>query len=111
MRHAPNRKWTVPEPLMRPLFSTLAALKFLRHTPFDPFAWSAADRYERTMTAWFDAFALRLVAQLTSATEVQIAALLDDVSRVRGYGSVRVARMDEIIPLAESTLTALETQR
>jgi len=109
MDHASNRKWTVPEPIMRPLFAALKSLKFLRHTPFDPFAWSAADRRERATAAWFDTFALRLVALLTSTTEVQITALLEDVSRMRGYGSVRSARLDEIIPHAERTLATIES--
>ena len=95
---------------MRPLFAALASLKVLRHTPFDPFAWSAADRRERATTAWFDAFTLRVVARLTATTEVRIAALLEDVSQIRGYGSVRVTRLDEIIPLAENALTDIESE-
>jgi indolepyruvate ferredoxin oxidoreductase len=109
-RHAPNRKWSIPEPFMRPLFAALAALKVLRHTPFDPFAWRSADRRERATTAWFDAFALRVVARLTSTTEVRIAALLEDISQIRGYGSVRVTRLDEIIPLTENALTDIESE-
>ncbi len=110
MRNAPNRKWTVPELLMRPIFTALASLKILRHTPFDPFAWGAADRRERATKAWFDEFAVRVVAQLSATAEVQIIDLLEHISRVRGYGSVRATRLDKVIPFAESTLTAIENE-
>jgi indolepyruvate ferredoxin oxidoreductase len=107
-RHAPGQKWTLPERLMRPLFTVLASIRGVRHTPFDPFSWSAADRRERALTAWFDVFALRIVAVLTAATTAQVAVLLDDISRICGYGSVRAARANDIIPRAENTLSAIE---
>jgi indolepyruvate ferredoxin oxidoreductase len=93
---------------MRPLFTVLASIRGVRHTPFDPFSWSAADRRERALTAWFDVFALRIVAVLTAATTAQVAVLLDDISRICGYGSVRAARANDIIPRAENTLSAIE---
>jgi indolepyruvate ferredoxin oxidoreductase len=105
-----KQKWTIPEGIMIPLFRGLSSLRGLRHTPFDPFAWSAGSRKERAMSRWFEEFALRVTAVLSPDTSGQLDYLLKEISNIRGYGSVRAERIRTIVPAVEKTLQLIETE-
>ena len=67
----------------------LAALRGLRGTPLDPFAWSSARRQERALALEYEGLivdALRRLKLSNHASAVRLAALPD---MVRGFGAVR----------------------
>jgi indolepyruvate ferredoxin oxidoreductase len=77
-------------PWMQPVLRLLAGLRFLRGTPFDPFAYTADNRLARTLVRDYEATILMLLEGLgpdTLDSAVAIAALPDGI---RGYGPVRV---------------------
>jgi indolepyruvate ferredoxin oxidoreductase len=72
-------------------FPTLAKLKVLRGTPFDPMGWTAERRTERKLLADYETGVDRLVASLTPERlplAVKIAAVPD---QIRGFGHVKAA--------------------
>ena len=76
-------------PWMMPLLRMLAKLRWLRGTPFDPFARTAERRSERRAIAEFEAVLSELIAGLNAgnlmvATEIAALPL-----SVRGYGVVK----------------------
>jgi indolepyruvate ferredoxin oxidoreductase len=83
------RKWSIPASLMLPAFRVMAALRFLRGTPFDPFGWTAHRRLERRLVAEYEATLETLLAGLGAgnrALAVEIASLPE---LLRGFDSVK----------------------
>ena len=87
-----NRKISLG-PWFRPVFRTLAGLRRLRGTPFDPFARTAVRRTERALITEYRDTIGRLVAGLTPQNHelaVEIAGLPD---LIRGYEEIKLANV------------------
>jgi indolepyruvate ferredoxin oxidoreductase len=96
-------------PFARLGLKLLAALRGLRGTPLDPFAWSSARRQERALASEYEQRMTDVLRQLklaNHASAVRLAALPD---MVRGFGSVRqrsVAAMRLRAKVIEAELSA-----
>jgi indolepyruvate ferredoxin oxidoreductase len=89
------KKWAIPAPLMLAGFRSMAALRFLRGTPFDPFGWTAHRRIERRLIGEYEAVVAELAAGLTAENRplaVEIASLPEIV---RGYDTVKERTLAE----------------
>ena len=89
------KKWAIPAPLMLAGFRAMAALRFLRGTPFDPFGWTAHRRIERRLIGEYEAVLEELLAGLTDENRplaVEIASLPE---HVRGYDTVKERHLAE----------------
>jgi indolepyruvate ferredoxin oxidoreductase len=83
------KKWAIPAPLMLAGFRVMAALRFLRGTPLDPFGWTAHRRIERRLIGEYETIVDELAEGLTSENRplaVEIASLPE---QVRGYDTVK----------------------
>jgi indolepyruvate ferredoxin oxidoreductase len=89
------RKWSIPAPLMFAGFRLLAALRFLRGTPFDVFGWLPHRRLERRLIAEYEAVLQELGDGLTAENRplaVEIASLPE---HVRGFDTVKERHLEE----------------
>jgi indolepyruvate ferredoxin oxidoreductase len=89
------KKWAIPAPLMLAGFRIMAALRFLRGTPFDPFGWTAHRRIERGLIGEYEKTVAELCAGLTAENRplaVEIASLPEIV---RGYDTVKERTLAE----------------
>jgi indolepyruvate ferredoxin oxidoreductase len=76
-------------PWMGAIFKVLAALKGLRGTPFDVFAYTEERKMERALIREYEETVERLLAELSPqnhAIAIQIASLPEEM---RGYGHVK----------------------
>ncbi|MCY4289885.1 MAG: indolepyruvate ferredoxin oxidoreductase family protein [Aestuariivita sp.] len=71
------------------LFRLLAALRWLRGTPFDPFGYSSERRSERRWIRQYEADMATLLPQLNDHTRDAIIALAELPLEVRGFGVVK----------------------
>ncbi|HET9041936.1 MAG TPA: indolepyruvate ferredoxin oxidoreductase family protein [Burkholderiales bacterium] len=76
-------------PWIRPLLGTLARLRRLRGTPFDPFGWTSERRRERALVAEYEATVRRLAGALAPANRAAATELAALPQRIRGYGEVK----------------------
>jgi indolepyruvate ferredoxin oxidoreductase len=77
------------------LFRALAALRWLRGTPLDPFGWTGERRRERALINTYEQGLALIRAKLTPdnyACAVTLASLPD---QVRGFGPVKMKAMDQ----------------
>ena len=89
------KKWAMPAPLMLAGFRVMAALRFLRGTPFDFFGWGAHRRLERRLIAEYEATLGELLLGLSAENRplaVEIASLPE---HVRGFDSVKERHLAE----------------
>jgi len=89
------KKWAIPAPLMLAGFRAMAALRFLRGTPFDPFGWTAHRRLERRLIGEYEAVVQELADGLTAENRplaVEIASLPE---HVRGFDTVKERHLEE----------------
>jgi indolepyruvate ferredoxin oxidoreductase len=94
-------------PWLRPFLRGLAAMRFLRNTPFDPFAWTHERRMERALVEDYEDTVSNLLKRLTKqnrSTLVAIAALPD---AIRGYGHVKAASVAKAAVERERLLASL----
>jgi len=76
-----------------PAFRTLAACKFLRGTPFDPFGYALERRTERRLIAEYEAMLGEVIARLSPdnhALAVNLAAIPE---KIRGFGHVKARHL------------------
>jgi indolepyruvate ferredoxin oxidoreductase len=89
------KKWAIPAPLMLAGFRAMAALRFLRGTPLDPFGWTAHRRLERRLIGEYETSVETLLDGLTAENRplaVEIASLPE---LVRGFDSVKERHLAE----------------
>ncbi|ESR22992.1 indolepyruvate ferredoxin oxidoreductase family protein [Lutibaculum baratangense] len=91
------------------LFAVMARLKWLRHTPFDPFGRTAERRKERALVVMFESLLERIAGELTLerlalATEIAVTP-----QRIRGYGPVKLANVERAERRLEELLRRWET--
>lgn len=80
------------------VFRLLAALRFLRHTPLDPFARTAERRRERALIGEYEALIAEILQRLSPETLPVAVALAALPERIRGFGHVK----DRSLRLAEA---------
>jgi indolepyruvate ferredoxin oxidoreductase len=88
------KKWTIPMRAMQPAFRAMAALRFLRGTPLDPFGWTRHRRLERAEIPRYEATLAELLDSLTRENlpiAVEIASLPE---LVRGFDSVKERQLE-----------------
>jgi len=76
-------------------FKLLAKMKFLRHTAFDPFGYTADRKKERALADNYSVLVNELLAQLNKqnySLAVQVAQVAQDI---RGFGHVKMQSIDE----------------
>ncbi len=74
---------------MMPVFRVLAALRFLRGTPLDPFARAAERAGERALIAEYEAAIEEILQCLSPGTLSTAVALASLPERIRGFGHVK----------------------
>jgi indolepyruvate ferredoxin oxidoreductase len=87
-------------PWMMPAFRTLARLKRLRGTVFDPFGYTAERRMERALIADYEKTLAELLERLTPANHHLAVGIAAIPEKIRGFGhvkkrSLKAARADE----------------
>ena len=81
-----------------PLFRLLAALKWLRGTPLDPFGAGAERRAERRLIADYRATLALVTARLNRDNHAAACLLCDLPTGIRGFGPVKARSMAETLP-------------
>jgi indolepyruvate ferredoxin oxidoreductase len=76
-----------------PLFRTLAAFKFLRGTPFDPFGRTAERRLERRLITEYEALLAELMARLAADNHALAVSLAAIPEKIRGFGHVKARHL------------------
>jgi len=72
-----------------PVFRVLARMRGLRHTPFDPFGYTAERRMERGMIAEWEAVLGEIASGLTRENHARAVQLAQAPLAVRGYGHIK----------------------
>ncbi len=75
------------------VFRVLAALRFLRNTPLDPFARSAERQSEQALIAEYEATIAEVLDRLSPATLPTAVALAALPERIRGFGHIKERSM------------------
>lgn len=75
----------------------LAALKFLRGTPFDPFGYAEVRREERALVEWYRNLVRECMQTDNLALAQQLAALPD---QIRGYEKIKLESIRKVKALA-----------
>jgi len=83
-------------PWMLPALHTLAKLKFLRATAFDPFGRSAERRTERALITEYEALLDELLVGLDASNHAQAVALAKLPEQIRGYGHVKDRHLETV---------------
>ena len=100
------RKWRFG-PWLTPWLRRLAGLSWLRGHWFDPFGHSAERRQDRAHKALVEQWITQLAAAATPDNLDQIETALDLILAIRGYGPVRQANNDRLVPQIETLLAGL----
>jgi indolepyruvate ferredoxin oxidoreductase len=88
-------KWSVPLPLARAGFRLLAALRFLRGTPFDVPGRTAHRRLERRLVAEYERTVEELLEGLTRENRALAAQIASLPEHVRGFDTVKERQLEE----------------
>ena len=73
-----------------PLLKTLARMKFLRGTPFDPFQYSTERKFERELLARFEAIMEQAVQNLNTQNFAHVEELISCIASVKGFGHIKL---------------------
>ncbi|HEY4134098.1 MAG TPA: indolepyruvate ferredoxin oxidoreductase family protein [Alphaproteobacteria bacterium] len=82
-------------PWLRPVLRMLTALRFLRGTPFDPFARSGEHKLERALIAEYERTITHVLARLRPDTYGAAAEILRWPDAVRGFGVIKKTSADK----------------
>ena len=74
-------------PWIRPVLHTMARMKRLRGTAFDPFGYSAERKMQRELIGWYEDV-LQKIDKRDTAPKKEIIAILNAPMELRGYGLV-----------------------
>ncbi|WLE59318.1 indolepyruvate ferredoxin oxidoreductase family protein [Burkholderia plantarii] len=94
-RGQPPRKRAFPGWIL-PGLRLLAAGRVLRHTPFDPFGWSAERRGEQRLARDYARTLEQLLPKLSRDTLAEMRAWAQVPETIRGYGHVKAATIDRV---------------
>ena len=89
-----------------PLFGMLARLKWLRGTPLDVFGYSRERRAERRLIVEYETLLARIVAELDESRLDLAVELAELPERIRGYGPVKAASIEQAKALENGLLRA-----
>lgn len=92
-------------PWLMPAFKLLAKLRWLRGSRFDPFAWQSDRRLERQLIEKYERTLDLLLAGLRSDNLQQAAEIASMAEKIRGYGHIKQANAEQILPQWDSKLT------
>src|SRR6185312_11398130 len=77
------------------VFRLLAALKFLRATPLDPFRWSKERKRERALIRTFERGIDQVLVKLNVENYRAALAVAQAPDAVRGFGPVKLGALDK----------------
>jgi indolepyruvate ferredoxin oxidoreductase len=83
------KKVAFPGWVVLPVLGLLAKCRVLRHTPFDPFGWSAERREERRLLVEYEETLQRLLPKLSQDNLSFFVAWANLPDSIRGYGHVK----------------------
>jgi len=95
---------------MGPVFKLLARFRFLRGSPFDPFALSADRKLERDLISWYEGILAQCERELRSDNHQLVIELLRLPERIRGFGHVKSQSAGLVRVEAEKLLVQLRTR-
>jgi indolepyruvate ferredoxin oxidoreductase len=81
-------------PWFRPVLKLLAALRFLRGTPFDPFGYASLRRRERRLIAWYERTIDTLLAGLNADNHELAVRVARSPDAIRGYEQVKLRSVE-----------------
>ncbi|MDQ5886746.1 MAG: Indolepyruvate ferredoxin oxidoreductase, partial [Pseudomonadota bacterium] len=97
-------------PWLMPLFRVLSKLRWLRGTRFDPFGWQADRRLERQLIRRYEHTLDTLMIGLHN-DNLQLAAEIASLAeKIRGYGHIKQANADKILPQWDALLARFQQQ-
>lgn len=102
-RSGKPRKFDLGQWLM-PTFKLLAKLRWLRGSRFDPFAWQSDRKLERQLIEKYERTLDLLLAGLRSDNLQQAAEIASMAEKIRGYGHIKQANAEQILPHWDSKL-------
>jgi indolepyruvate ferredoxin oxidoreductase len=82
-------------PWFRPVFVVLAALKFVRGTPFDMFGYAGVRRVERDLVDHYEALVYQVADRLDSSNHHAALRLLAAADDIRGYEHVKLRNVEK----------------
>jgi indolepyruvate ferredoxin oxidoreductase len=88
------RKMTFGPYLWR-VFRVLAAMKWLRGTPLDPFRWATERKRERALIRTYEQGIEHILAKLNAGNRAAALAVAQAPDQVRGFGPVKLASLDK----------------
>ncbi|HEY5208388.1 MAG TPA: indolepyruvate ferredoxin oxidoreductase family protein [Stellaceae bacterium] len=82
-------------PYLWRVFRVLAAMKWLRGTPLDPFRWSEERQRERALIRAYEQGIVQILAKLSPETHAVALAMARAPDQVRGFGPVKLKALDK----------------
>ena len=92
---------------MLPVFRTLARMKRLRGTAFDPFGYGHDRKLERSLILWFEALVGDNLDKITAENAADWRKLFELPMQIRGYGPVKEEAVAKARSQAETGLAKL----
>ncbi|MEY8119676.1 indolepyruvate ferredoxin oxidoreductase family protein [Falsihalocynthiibacter sp. BN13B15] len=96
-------------PWIRPMFTVLARLKFLRGTAFDPFGRTAERKMERALIAQYENDLEAVLPLFSSQTAGLVVALAELPLDIRGYGPVKAQNEVKAMKRREELLSGIRS--
>jgi indolepyruvate ferredoxin oxidoreductase len=93
---------------IEPLLHALVALRRLRGTRLDPFGFLPPRRLEREIQDWYAGVLEALAGAVTTDNLESAVRIAARAARIRGYESIKATRFEEIRPVVERELGALQ---
>ena len=94
-----------------PGLHALVSLRRLRGTPFDPFGYTRARRLERELARWYENLLDELCAALSADNRRDVLEIAGLAQEIRGFESIKEARAQRVLPIAERRLAAIRGRR
>jgi indolepyruvate ferredoxin oxidoreductase len=90
-----------------PVLKALAALRFVRGTPFDIFGYTAMRRQERALIEWYVDLVLRALAKMHAGNIDLVRELAELPDMIRGYEGIKLRSLPKVRERAEELMQAL----
>jgi indolepyruvate ferredoxin oxidoreductase len=89
----------------------LAALRWLRATPFDPFGRSEVRRSERELIQWYEGVIGQVAERIESLGIQRARKIVETAAQVRGYEAIKLANAASAREQAEKLLCEVDPER
>ncbi len=93
-----------------PALHALVSLRRLRGTPFDFFGYTSARRLERELARWYESVLDELAALVSGENRGEVTAIAALAEEIRGFESIKEARVERVRPIVERRLQALRVR-